>query len=231
VTISALHHVQLAMPAGQEDVARAFYSELLGIPEVAKPEPMAARGGAWFERGELRIHLGVEAEFRPAKKAHPALLVEGLDAMVQRLEAAGHAFKAAEDLGAARRGFVDDPFGNRVELVESISSGANFAVIYRWRLEPNLVDDFCLAWEEMTHLIRAYRGGLGSRLHRLADGSYLAYAQWPSRRAWLESGKRGSLNQEVSARMHAAVVERLPDIELEACLDLLTLVRLQADAG
>jgi catechol 2,3-dioxygenase-like lactoylglutathione lyase family enzyme len=230
VTISALHHVQLAMPAGQEDVARAFYSELLGIPEVAKPEPMAARGGAWFERGELRIHLGVEAKFRPAKKAHPALLVEDFDAMVQRLEAAGHAFKAGEDLGSARRGFVDDPFGNRVELVESLARSASFAVIYRWRLEPSLIDEFCHAWEEMTHLIRAYRGGLGSRLHRLADGSYLAYAQWPSRAAWLESGKRGSLNPELSTRMQAAVLERFPDMELEACRDLLSLVRLQADA-
>lgn len=215
------------MPAGQEDVARAFYSELLGIPEVAKPEPMAARGGAWFERGELRVHLGVEEEFRPAKKAHPALLVEEFDAMVQTMEAAGHAFKEAENLGAARRGFVDDPFGNRVELVEALPSHASFAVIYRWRIDPNLLDDFCQAWAEMTYLIRAYRGGLGSRLHRQADGIYLAYAQWPSRAAWLESRKRGSLNAELSARMQAAVVERFPDMELDACVDLLTPVRLE----
>jgi catechol 2,3-dioxygenase-like lactoylglutathione lyase family enzyme/heme-degrading monooxygenase HmoA len=219
------------MPAGQEDVARAFYAELLGIPEVAKPEPMASRGGSWFERGELRVHLGVEDKFRPAKKAHPALLVEEFDAMVERIEAAGHSFKKAEDLGAARRGFVDDPFGNRVEIVEALPSGASFAVIYRWRLEPTLVEDFCHAWQEMTHLIRAYRGGLGSRLHRAADGSYLAYAQWPSRAAWLESGKRGSLNQEVTKRMQAAVIERFPDIELEACLDLLVPVQLQTDAS
>jgi len=104
-------------------------------------------------------------------------------------------------------------------------------VIYRWRLEPSLVEDFCHAWQEMTHLIRAYRGGLGSRLHRATDGSYLAYAQWPSRASWLESGKRGSLNQDVSERMQAAVIERFPDIELEACIDLLVPVQLQADAG
>ena len=219
------------MPTGQEDVARAFYSELLGIPEVAKPEPMASRGGAWFERGELRIHLGVEAKFRPAKKAHPALLVEEFDAMVEKVEAAGHTFKTAEDLGSSRRGFLDDPFGNRVELIESLPSGASFAVIYRWRLDPDLVDDFCHAWEEMTHLIRAYRGGLGSRLHRQADGSYLAYAQWPSHAAWLESGKRGSLNPELSTRMQAAVIEHFPDMELHACVDLLSPVQLQADAS
>jgi catechol 2,3-dioxygenase-like lactoylglutathione lyase family enzyme len=219
------------MPAGQEDVARAFYAELLGISEVTKPEPMASRGGCWFERGSLRVHLGVEAKFRPAKKAHPALLVEDFDAMVQRIEGAGHAFKPAEDLGAARRGFVDDPFGNRVELVEELPSGASFTVIYRWRLEPALVEDFCHAWQEMTHLIRAYRGGLGSRLHRSTDGSYLAYAQWPSRAAWLESGKRGSLNPDLTERMQAAVVERFPDIELEGHLDLLIPVQLEADDG
>src|SRR5689334_17425416 len=85
VGVEAIDHVQLAMPAGREDDARAFYSALLGIPEHPKPPHLAARGGCWFESETLKLHLGVEADFRPAKKAHPALLVRDLPALVQNL--------------------------------------------------------------------------------------------------------------------------------------------------
>ncbi len=86
VPIAAIEHVQLAMPPGMEDAAREFYQGVLGIPEVPKPPRLAKRGGAWFERGSLKIHLGVEADFRPARKAHPALLVVGLETLITRLK-------------------------------------------------------------------------------------------------------------------------------------------------
>src|SRR5215831_21054359 len=85
-----IDHVQLAMPAGREDEARAFYRDALGIPEVAKPAHLAARGGCWFERGTLKVHLGVEEDFVPAKKAHPAFVVEGLRQLATTLQNAGY---------------------------------------------------------------------------------------------------------------------------------------------
>lgn len=116
--IAAIEHVQLAMPAGREQAAREFYQNLLGIPEVPKPPHLAKRGGAWFERGALKIHLGVEADFRPARKAHPALLVVGLTELVARLKA--HDVPVVEDdpLEGYFRVYVADPFGNRIELME-----------------------------------------------------------------------------------------------------------------
>jgi catechol 2,3-dioxygenase-like lactoylglutathione lyase family enzyme len=116
--VEALHHVQLAMPAGGEVRAREFYQGLLGIPEIPKPPSMAARGGCWFERGELRVHLGVEAEFRPARKAHPAFVVTGLTVLASRLRAARHECREDRELAGYDRIFVDDPFGNRIELLE-----------------------------------------------------------------------------------------------------------------
>jgi catechol 2,3-dioxygenase-like lactoylglutathione lyase family enzyme len=116
--IVGIEHVQLAMPRGGEERARAFYAGLLGIPEVAKPPHLAVRGGAWFERGALKIHLGVEQDFRPARKAHPALLVEGLGELVARLGRAGCAVDDDEALEGFHRVYVHDPFGNRIELME-----------------------------------------------------------------------------------------------------------------
>ena len=113
-----IDHVQLAMPAGREAEARAFYSGLLGISEIPKTERLAKRGGCWFERGLLKIHLGVEADFRPARKAHPALLVEGLPILVAKLEDAGVQVSQDEPLDGYFRVYVDDPFGNRIELME-----------------------------------------------------------------------------------------------------------------
>lgn len=116
--IRGLDHVQVAMPRGGEEQARAFYGGLLGMREVAKPAPLAARGGCWFEAQGAQIHLGVDEPFAPARKAHPALIVADLDALVARLRAAGAALK--EDDAAElwrRRIYASDPFGNRIELI------------------------------------------------------------------------------------------------------------------
>jgi catechol 2,3-dioxygenase-like lactoylglutathione lyase family enzyme len=113
--ILRLDHVQLAMPPGEEERAVVFYEGLLGIPRVPKPAPLAARGGCWFERGDLRVHLGVEADFRPARKAHPAFAVSSLAELVERLGGAGVEVRPGD---AVNQVYVDDPFGNRIELIE-----------------------------------------------------------------------------------------------------------------
>lgn len=118
MAVCGIDHIQLAMPAGREAEARAFYDGLLGIPERVKPPHLARRGGCWFEAGALKVHLGVEAEFRPARKAHPAFLVAGLPGLRKRLAAAGHRLSGDEPLAGYDRVFVDDPFGNRIELME-----------------------------------------------------------------------------------------------------------------
>ncbi|TKC98722.1 VOC family protein [Polyangium fumosum] len=120
--IVAIDHVQLAMPAGREDEARVFYGKLLGLAEVPKPADMAKRGGAWFEAGAVKIHLGVEAEFQPARKAHPGLRVEGLAALVEGLRAAGVTVADGPPIDGIARVFVEDPFGNRIELLEHTPS-------------------------------------------------------------------------------------------------------------
>jgi catechol 2,3-dioxygenase-like lactoylglutathione lyase family enzyme len=113
-----LDHVQLAMPAGGEDAARSFYRAVLGIPEVAKPPHLARRGGCWFESGAVKLHLGVDTAFMPARKAHPALIVRDLAALVARLNAAGHVVIEDQPLAGYARCYVDDPFGNRIELMQ-----------------------------------------------------------------------------------------------------------------
>lgn len=120
--IKSIHHVQLAMPKGEEDAARAFYEGVLGLSEVAKPEVLAGRGGCWFEAGGVRVHLGVEEGFQPARKAHPGLLVGDLDALVARLDEAGIAARPDEDYPGFRRVYIDDPFGNRIELMQEAPS-------------------------------------------------------------------------------------------------------------
>jgi catechol 2,3-dioxygenase-like lactoylglutathione lyase family enzyme len=116
--IAAIDHVQLAMPAGGEAEATAFYQGVLGLERRAKPPPLAARGGCWFSNGAVELHLGVEADFRPARKAHPALVVAGLDALVDALGAAGHEVRWDDEIPTRRRCFVADPFGNRIELID-----------------------------------------------------------------------------------------------------------------
>jgi len=116
--VTSLDHIQPAMPAGREAAARAFHAEPLGLPETPRLANLAKRGGCWFERGAVKLHLGADADFRPARKAHPAFIVEDLVRLVAALAAAGHAAREDEPMTGYRRVFVDDPFGNRIELME-----------------------------------------------------------------------------------------------------------------
>ena len=118
VTIVALDHIQLAMPAGGEAEARAFYSALLGFIEVPKPAALAGRGGCWFDGPGIGIHLGVEHEFTPARKAHPAFRVADLAAWRDELAAAGVHIVPDESVPAVHRFYVADPFGNRIEFIQ-----------------------------------------------------------------------------------------------------------------
>lgn len=116
--IAGLDHVQLAMPEGEEAQARAFYSGVLGLAEVDKPAGLKGRGGVWFLAGEQGLHLGVDRPFAPAKKAHPALRVQGLEALAATLAAHGVSPLWDEEIATLRRFFVHDPFGNRLEFLE-----------------------------------------------------------------------------------------------------------------
>ena len=119
--VVGLHHVQLAAPAGSEDALRGFYGGLLGLPEAPKPPALAARGGVWFRSAGVELHLGVDEGFRPARKAHPGLLVDDLDALAARLEGAGVPVAWDGDFPGHRRCYVADPVGNRLELLEPLS--------------------------------------------------------------------------------------------------------------
>jgi catechol 2,3-dioxygenase-like lactoylglutathione lyase family enzyme len=114
---SAIDHVQLAMPPGGEERARAFYGGVLGMQEVEKPPELAQRGGCWFRSGSVEIHLGVEADFRPARKAHPGLRPADYEGLKTRLRAAGLALTEDDTIPGARRCHLFDPFGNRIELI------------------------------------------------------------------------------------------------------------------
>jgi catechol 2,3-dioxygenase-like lactoylglutathione lyase family enzyme len=116
MNIVGIDHVQLAIPPDGEAKAREFYGGLLGLLEVPKPEPMRARGGMWFDGG---IHLGIEEGMRPSVKMHPALVVDDLDALVDKLVAAGYEWKPSDELPGIKRGHTKDPFGNRIELIAS----------------------------------------------------------------------------------------------------------------
>ena len=115
--IAGLHHVQLAMPRGQEAAAREFYAGVLGMTEVPKPPHLAVRGGVWFSAGSTQVHLGVEEDFRPAKKAHPALRCADYDGLVARLRAAAVDVQDDNSIPEMRRCHISDPFGNRIELI------------------------------------------------------------------------------------------------------------------
>lgn len=119
VRVLRLDHVQLAMPAGAEADAVAFYEGLLGIPHVPKPDHLAARGGCWFEDRDLKVHLGVDSNFRPATKAHPAFLVDDVRGMAVAVAAAGFDVHDDEPLDGFDRVYVSDPFGNRIELLQT----------------------------------------------------------------------------------------------------------------
>ena len=116
MTVLSIDHVQVAAPRGCEAEARAFYGELLGLEELPKPEPLAARGGCWFRAGEQELHVGVEDPFTPARKAHPGLVVADLDALAAALGAHGIGVAYDDAIPGARRFYTADPFGNRLEF-------------------------------------------------------------------------------------------------------------------
>lgn len=114
----AVDHVQLAAPLGSEPRLRAYYVDVLGMTEIAKPPVLAARGGCWFQVGAVQLHLGIEADFRPAKKAHPGLRVTGIEAYAARLAARQAPVTWDDDLPGHRRFYSQDPVGNRLEFLE-----------------------------------------------------------------------------------------------------------------
>jgi catechol 2,3-dioxygenase-like lactoylglutathione lyase family enzyme len=117
--VVGIDHVQVAAPQGSEADARSFYGDLLGLREIEKPESLRARGGVWFEVGNQQLHVGIEAPFSPARKAHPALLVvpQDLDTLATRLTAAGRQVRWDDAISRTRRFYTEDPWGNRIELV------------------------------------------------------------------------------------------------------------------
>ncbi len=119
--IYAFDHVQLAMPFGQEELAKAFYIDVLRLSEYPKPANLAQRGGVWFKSGSLKLHLGVDQEFRAAQKAHPGLLVHGIEELAARCAAAGYPVITDNPLEGYKRVYVSDPFGNRIELLELLA--------------------------------------------------------------------------------------------------------------
>ena len=116
-----LHHIQLAMPEGEEEAALKFYGAILGLTQVAKPPELAPRGGLWFRDEALEVHLGIEEPFTPARKAHPAFLVRNLVTLRERIETAGYRVTDDVALEGFHRCHVRDPFGNRLELVEPVA--------------------------------------------------------------------------------------------------------------
>lgn len=112
-------HVQLAIPRGGEDVARAFFVDLLGMEEVAKPDTLS-RAGCWFAAGPVALHVGIDPDFRPATKAHPAFLTDDVAGLRARLEAAGVACRDDKPVEGYARFFASDPFGNRLEFMQKV---------------------------------------------------------------------------------------------------------------
>ncbi len=118
MNLERIDHIQLAMPAGEEESARTFYRDTLGLPELPKPSHLAVRGGAWFESPGVKVHLGVDINFAPAKKAHPAFIVRDLRALIERCDDGGYKVVEDEPLDGYSRVYVFDPFGNRLEFME-----------------------------------------------------------------------------------------------------------------
>lgn len=119
--ILSIDHVQIAMPAGEENRARAFYANVLGFTEIPKPDELAKRGEAWFQSEGAQLHLGVEQDFRPARKAHPAFLVDELDVLIKKAQSAGYETDTSQPpLDGYKRAHVFDPFGNRIELMQRL---------------------------------------------------------------------------------------------------------------
>jgi catechol 2,3-dioxygenase-like lactoylglutathione lyase family enzyme len=116
---TTIDHVQLAMPHGEEEKARKFYCGILGMAEIAKPTELAKRGGCWFASGDVQIHLGVEEDFRPAKKAHPALRCGNYPKLIARIEKADVTITPDDANPGVTRCYIHDCFGNRIELISA----------------------------------------------------------------------------------------------------------------
>lgn len=116
--LTGIDHIQIAAPTGCEQAAREFFGRLLGLEEIEKPEPLRSRGGCWFRVGSKQLHIGVEKDFRPATKAHPAFAVEDTDAVFKLLSEAGVKCVWDEALDDVRRFYANDPWGNRLEFTE-----------------------------------------------------------------------------------------------------------------
>ncbi|RSD23284.1 VOC family protein [Mesobacillus subterraneus] len=121
-TFKAIDHVQLAAPTGSEDAARRFFGDILGFEEIEKPAELKKRGGAWFRYGNCQIHIGIEEPFVPARKAHPAFEIANIEGLKQHLTASGVQFVEDDKLPGANRIYLEDPFGNRIELLEWVNS-------------------------------------------------------------------------------------------------------------
>lgn len=119
-TLSRLHHVQLAIPVGGEEACRRFWGGTLGMTEMPKPPGLAGRGGCWFAGGGIEVHLGVEQDFRPASKAHPAIVVTGLADLARHLEVAGSTIVWDDEMPGYQRFYAADPFGNRLEFLQPV---------------------------------------------------------------------------------------------------------------
>ncbi|MCC5480050.1 VOC family protein [Streptomyces barringtoniae] len=119
--LAAVDHVQLAAPPGSEDALRAYYADILGMTEIPKPPVLAARGGCWFRAGAVQLHLGIEGDFRPAKKAHPELRVTDIESYAARLTAKGAKVTWDDNLPGHLRFHSEDPVGNRLEFLERVS--------------------------------------------------------------------------------------------------------------
>jgi len=119
--ILSIDHIQLAMPSGEEDKARSFFANTLGFTEIPKPPELAKRGGVWFRSENVQLHIGVEKDFHPARKAHPAFIVDDLDSMLNKVQLAGYETDSSQPpLDGYKRAHVFDPFGNRIELMEKL---------------------------------------------------------------------------------------------------------------
>jgi catechol 2,3-dioxygenase-like lactoylglutathione lyase family enzyme len=117
--IAGIDHVQVAIPPGADDQARAFYGGVLGLPETPKPAPLNASGGMWFVTGATQLHIGGQADFVPAKKAHPAFIVDDFDGYCALLRERDVAVREEAQVYGRRRAGIEDPFGNRIELIEA----------------------------------------------------------------------------------------------------------------
>lgn len=153
MNIEGIDHIQLAIPTGHEDAAREFYCGKLGIAEVPKPSELAKRGGVWFENSRVKVHLGVDPDFRPARKAHPALLVQNLGELVRRLRDAGVDVMEAEPMPGYHHVYMSDPFGNRLELMERTNRETNVKQAVPF-----------LAVSNIEESVRCYIDGLGFKM-------------------------------------------------------------------